>query len=423
MSTARPRTTSAAPGRVLRRPLAQRRARAAGSTRSALSRPPRHHVLRRPGRGHALPPAPRVRRRRARLPGQHRARGQPADGALTLAGGSVEDWDPFTRRGQALSRSSAGSAARSRPRFSTCPPGGSLLLCVGDEAAPARRSRRLAWRGRRRRRADRRRAGLAERPDHRLLRPVLGGQTEKDLYFYDAQRKTFQAHGLARNPWDSAVQYKTNIVDRDKFPARLRLRGHLLVPGREGRRPRFRRRSRPSSRRPDLFSVSINDREIAATPGEWWLDRAFGVYAIGDQSSPAGTRSRSRPGRSPSTSELEPVYLLGDFRLASIARGFELRPPAPLGARGLDAQGWPFYGAAVRYTKTFNVPDAAAGASYRVRLGSWLGATAEVFVGGQRAGQAAFPPFEVDLGSLAGGPGRDLGRRLRDPEEHARAVP
>ena len=47
----------------------------------------------------------------------------------------------------------------------------------------------------------------------------------------------------------------------------------------------------------------------------------------------------------------------------------------------------------------------AAGTTYRLRLGPWLGATAEVFVGGKRVGTAAFPPFEVDLtGAMSPGP-------------------
>jgi hypothetical protein len=43
------------------------------------------------------------------------------------------------------------------------------------------------------------------------------------------------------------------------------------------------------------------------------------------------------------------------------------------------------------------VPEGDVGARYRLRLGSWLGATAEVFVGGERIGSAAYPPYEIDL--------------------------
>ena len=103
-------------------------------------------------------------------------------------------------------------------------------------------------------------------------------------------------------------------------------------------------------------------------------------------------------------SELEPVYLLGAFRLVPAVRGFEVHPPAPLGAGAWKEQGWPFYGSAVRYTRTVTVAEGEVALPYRLRLGPWLGATAEVFVGGTRIGTAAFPPYEVDLtGRLAAG--------------------
>jgi beta-galactosidase/beta-glucuronidase len=83
-----------------------------------------------------------------------------------------------------------------------------------------------------------------------------------------------------------------------------------------------------------------------------------------------------------------------------------MHPPAALAAGSWKAQGRPFYSAGVRYTKTFVVPQEASGSSYRLRLGSWLGSTAEVFVGGKKFGSAAFAPYEVDLtGALA--PGRN----------------
>ncbi|HWQ09712.1 MAG TPA: hypothetical protein VN436_11405, partial [Holophaga sp.] len=54
---------------------------------------------------------------------------------------------------------------------------------------------------------------------------------------------------------------------------------------------------------------------------------------------------------------------------------------------------------------TVTVPEGGAGTAYRLRLGAWLGATAEVYVGEKRVGTAAFPPYECDLtGALAPGP-------------------
>jgi hypothetical protein len=232
---------------------------------------------------------------------------------------------------------------------------------------------------------------------------VLGGKTEKDLYFYDAQKKTFQANGLERNPWDSAVQYKTNILDLDKFPADSGFEAVFAFRAVKGDAQDFAD-LKAVVERPELFRIFINGREVPPAPGEWWLDRAFGVFPVGARV--VSGRNTIMVKARPFTihSELEPVYLLGAFRLVSADRGFDLHPPEPLAPGSWKAQGWPFYGGGVRYRRTVVLPQDAAPAPTRLRLGAWLGATAEVYVGDKRVGTAAFAPHEVDLtGALAPG--------------------
>jgi len=323
-------------------------------------------------------------------------------GTLALAGGSAEEWDLFT--GQVKAFPFTRQAGRVEAPFSL-PPGGSLLLCVKDERVkPAAAGPAPAWED-----VQAEGALKVESLGPNVLTLdycdlTVAGRTEKDQYFYDAQRKTFQAHGLDRNPWDSAVQYKTNIVDLDKFPAGSGFSAVFWFRAVKGDARDFAG-LKAVVERPKIFRIFINDAEVEALPGEWWLDRAFGVYPVGARIISGWNKITVRARPFTIHSELEPVYLLGDFRLAAVARGFEIIPPAPLAAGAWNAQGWPFYGAGIRYTRTITVPQDAAGASYRLRLGPWLGATAEVFVGGKRVGTAAFPPYEVDLtGALASGP-------------------
>ena len=33
-------------------------------------------------------------------------------------------------------------------------------------------------------------------------------------------------------------------------------------------------------RRPDLYTITCNGQPVAATPGQWWLDRSFGKVDI-----------------------------------------------------------------------------------------------------------------------------------------------
>ena len=46
---------------------------------------------------------------------------------------------------------------------------------------------------------------------------TAGGETRKSTYFYQANQFAFQKNGMERNPWDSAVQYKDELI-RKTFP-------------------------------------------------------------------------------------------------------------------------------------------------------------------------------------------------------------
>ncbi|MBM3294260.1 MAG: hypothetical protein FJY82_07010 [Candidatus Aminicenantes bacterium] len=276
------------------------------------------------------------------------------------------------------------------------PAGGSLLLCLKPEARPSPPLAEEVWED-----VDTPPSKIARVSDNVLTLDycdlTLGGTTEKDLYFYEAQLRTFRAHGLDRNPWDSAVQFKTNIIDRDVFPSDSGFEATFhfdVAPGLE---------ARPFAvvvERPHLFRVFINGRETSPEPGRWWLDKAFGVY----------TPRAWRTGRNAVTlsakpftihTELEPVYIVGDFALRPERRGFSVAPSAALGLGGWAGQGLPMYGREVAYAKTVIVPEGALKERlYAAELGRWLGAAAEVRVDGRTAGVIVSPPYRLDLTAM-----------------------
>lgn len=318
-----------------------------------------------------------------------------AEGRLTVNGASVERWDPFT--GEAAPYPSTRMKNKVEADYAI-PPGGSLLLCVTEKRARAEGP-----------------AAPEAAEDMPSAAPVevsrespnvltldycdltLGGKTEKDLYFYDAQRKTFAFHGVDRNPWDSAVQYKTNILDLDKFAANSGFEATFWFTVVKSDFYDFSD-LRAVVERPELFSVSINGREVKPTAGEWWLDKAFAVYAIGAHVVSGKNRLAVKARPFTINSELEPVYLLGDFALDAAPLGFALRTARPLGPGPWTTYGLPMYSGAVLYKKVFTVPaEEAAGSRYVIRLGAWRGAAAEVRVAGKPAGVVGFAPFELDV--------------------------
>jgi len=317
---------------------------------------------------------------------------------LTIRGGSVETWDALTGKVRPFPFERQGERVSAEFRL---PVAGSLLLCVRD--------RRQGSAGRSVPAADKDVPASGELEVKRLQPNVLtldhcdlimDGKTVRDLYFYDAQRRAFEGHGLKGNPWDSAVQYGTNILDLDEFSPRSGFEAVFSFTAAEGD---YLAGLQAVVERPELFRVSINGQDVEPRPDAWWLDKVFAVYDIGLHVKPG--RNRLRVAAKPFSihAELEPVYVLGDFRLRPEAKGFSLEPAAALAKGGWPAQGLPFYGAAVAYERAFDIPPStAAGGRFVVRVDGWKGAVAEVLCNGRPAGRVAFPPYELELAEAPG---------------------
>ncbi len=305
---------------------------------------------------------------------------------------SCEIWDPFS--GEVKPYPSRYEDGKLSVDFEV-PPGGSLLLGLCTQKAeqvdfPPRTETPVRAEG-----------GLSIRPlapnvftlDYCDL--SLGEKTEKDLYFYDAQRRIFQHHGLERNPWDSAVQFKTNIIDKNKFAGDSGFKAEYWFEAADGV---DRQTLKCVVERPELYRVSCNGIEIHPAEGVWWLDKAFGVFDIGSVAK-AGKNQISLEAK-PFTihTELEAVYVLGNFDLESREKAFRLVPSENKTLGSWKAQGMPFYADGISYEKEFLIPPSGEnGGRFYVRLGRFSGSVAEILVNGKSAGYVAFYPLELDI--------------------------
>jgi hypothetical protein len=313
-------------------------------------------------------------------------------GRFVSRGKSAEIWDPFS--GRVLSHPGEAQKGYVAVNFKL-PPGGSALYCLRPKKAGRIDKQEYRW-GELVPDGDL--AVKADSPnvltiDHCDLK--IGNKLDKDLYFYEAQRRTFQHHGLERNPWDNAVQYKTNILDLDKFPADSGFEADFWFEIGPGVDPAS---LKLVAERPALYDISLNGQKVEPLSGQWWLDKAFGVFEIGALCQSG--RNRITLKASPFTihTELEPVYILGDFGLESAEKGFRLVPAAALGLGSWAEQGRPLYAGGVSYAEAFTlgVPDPGKERTI-VRLGEWRGSVAEVKVDGKSAGFIFAAPFELDI--------------------------
>ena len=311
-------------------------------------------------------------------------------GEFTIKGGSVKELDP--QSGKVLPYPGKVKGDSISVKFEL-PPVGSLLLMFDDQkqenpsggktkvkilspATPV--------------------TVRAEKPNMLTLDYcglLLDGKTYKDIYYFKAADKIFRHYGFDGNPWSSAVQYKSAILDRDTFS---------VGTGFEVSYP-FTVDVVPDGpvkvvvERPNLWSVSINGKEVEAMPDEYWLDRKFAVYNIGSFIKRGENKIKLTAPKMSVFAEVEPVYILGNFKLRSQAKGWGITPAGKLNIGSWKDQGYPFYADAVSYTKKYRLQEAGKGRHYVVKLTDWNGSVAEVKVNGEHAGIVDRPPYELDI--------------------------
>ena len=313
-------------------------------------------------------------------------------GSVVVPGRGCEDWDGFTGSVRPYPFYVEGGVVKADFEL---PRGGSLLLCFPSrEVKPGKpetgeRSVISARSGLEIKRLGKNILAL----DYCDL--TLKDKTERDLYFYQAQAKAYQAHGLQVNPWDHAVQYRKNIVEKDTFGVATGFEVSYPFTVSAGVK---KENLAAVIERPELYQVWINSHRIHPIENKWWLDRAFGVFDIGRYVVEGENRIGLKSSPFTIHSEIQPVFLLGDFALESRAKGFGIAPAPPMKMGSWTDQGMPFYGEKIEYSKKYQLSASdLKKQKVFVRLGNWSGVVAEVQVNGKKVGLIGFEPFELDV--------------------------
>ncbi len=303
---------------------------------------------------------------------------------------SAQNWDPETGR---ISPEPFSRTARGISLDVELAPCGSKLLFLSDlPGGPARRPRTAG-----------RTIGPAGGTVVRRIAPnvltldyvdiTAGGESKQNIYFYQANRFAFEKNGLGRNPWDSAVQFRDEIISR-KFPedsgfeATYKFRIEGQVPA----------RLEIVIERADLYEITCNGKPVKPLAGQWWLDKAFGKIDISSAAREGENTVTIKAHPMTVYHELESAYVLGDFALRPGSSGYTIVPDGPLKLGPWNAQGMPFYAEGVSYTHKFELRRPRG--KYYVRLSEWYGSIARVSVNGRAARQIYRRPWESDVTSL-----------------------
>ena len=322
----------------------------------------------------------------------------PSSGVVLSSLRGAECWNLYTGEIKPFPVAQAGSGISAKFDL---PPSGSLLLFLSPKPLKAKVPQEIV-------------AALAadgpvkvERLEPNVLTldyvdVTAGGETRQDIYFYQANQFVWRQNGMERNPWDSAVQFKDELI-RKTFPAgsgfsaSYKFTVESAVP----------KNLSIVIERPDLYTIACNGQPVKATPNKWWLDKVFGRIDIASTARTGDNIVTIKASPFTMYHELEPAYLLGDFALKPVDKGFIVcadhdltlgtvsqATPATRGL-GWNLQGHQFYSAGVSYRERFDVEKRAG--RFTVTLPNWYGSIAKVTVNGKAAGLIDAPPWECDV--------------------------
>jgi hypothetical protein len=222
---------------------------------------------------------------------------------------------------------------------------------------------------------------------------TVKGQTHENIHFSKASDLAYKAHGFTNgNPWNTSVQYKRNILDRDSFTD-----GGFTVAYRFTVNDNFDYSGMQLvTEHPELFTVKINGETLKPIPEKWWLDKSFGIYSIGNNVKKGMNTVELSISPMSIFAEIEPVYILGDFSVVPEAKGWSLSAPiSNLSIGSWKEQKHPFYSWDVKYGKSYKINDISG--TYLVELGKWTGTVAEVYVNGAKVGIIAYDPYRLNV--------------------------
>ena len=140
---------------------------------------------------------------------------------------------------------------------------------------------------------------------------VIDGKEEKNLYVVEACNRLYGHFGMS-NPWNSAVQYKRSIVEKDTFHTgniqvvyHFNVKGDVPVIG-----------MKLVVEQPDVWKVRINGQPVASE-GASFLDSRWGTYPVGSFVKEGENTVELSVNPMSIYAEIAPVYLFGDFSLDS----------------------------------------------------------------------------------------------------------
>ncbi|MCK5775665.1 MAG: hypothetical protein KAH25_05795, partial [Bacteroidales bacterium] len=225
----------------------------------------------------------------------------------------------------------------------------------------------------------------------------VGDKRLTDVYYYNAMDSLYNSFGFEEgNPWCRSVQYKTNTLDRE-----------ILLGDNDGFELTYKFKVSDQMKltdnpvkklvieAPELFNVYVNGNLVNRITNEWYIDKSFGVYSLEGVVVNGENIIDLKASKMDIHAEIQPVYVLGDFNVDAIDKGWKLSNEKNLLLGTWDEQGAPFYPNCVEYKKQFSIETLKS--KYTVECLSWSGAQAIVKVNNKTTGILGWDGDELNI--------------------------
>jgi len=146
----------------------------------------------------------------------------------------------------------------------------------------------------------------------------------------------------------------------------------------------------------DRFTVSVNGTKVETTPGKWYLDKRMPVLDL-EGHVIDGVNTITAETDYLWDTEIENIYLIGDFAVGSEADGFPIiTEEETLASGSWTDQGYPFYPGSMTYSMEFDL-EFTEDEFFEIDLSGIEACNTFVTVNGTDIGSIPFPPYRADI--------------------------
>lgn len=224
----------------------------------------------------------------------------------------------------------------------------------------------------------------------------LMGDDKGTIYYAGASDMIYEKFGYEKGcPWNQ-VQYKTVFTDQNKTHKegeRFEISYFFNVDSEVDIE-----KMKLVVEQASLYTISLNGKEIKAGK-ETWLDPDFNCIDIDEYVIVGMNEVTLKMNHFDNRCDPSPVYVLGNFSLQSVDKGWNIIPVKSAEIGSWKQQGMPFYSESVKYSKDINTDK---GGEFELQLPEWFGTVAEILVNSKSVGIIQSQPYMKKINLEAG---------------------